>query len=328
MHPPFASTTTRRSSTLATTSPRPGRNPPTGTDDCACSVRPRASFPWPTPSRIPRFPTNRACRSAWHVPRRDGSAPSRHPTRTAIAPPRASRPPSVRWRSNGPSQRDTLPSGGFLSVTNVEALVRSSDGAWATPVATPSARFRTKTQRHSLGAIRKGGTEGGARRLPCGDQGTRGRNDHGFRLTCGPDGGRTHWAYDEFMARPEGLEPPTPRFEAWYSIQLSYGRMDGRRGVRCRSVLPKCTRGCEALTLAGEGPPISPGFLSRSSRNIPSTKPTRAITTEAVRGGVQRVRGPRLFSVRSSTTLVLSREWPSDTIRYRRLPIESARSSA
>ena len=29
------------------------------------------------------------------------------------------------------------------------------------------------------------------------------------------------------MARPEGLEPPTPRFEAWYSIQLSYGRVTG-----------------------------------------------------------------------------------------------------
>ena len=28
------------------------------------------------------------------------------------------------------------------------------------------------------------------------------------------------------MARPEGLEPPTTRFEAEYSIQLSYGRID------------------------------------------------------------------------------------------------------
>ena len=26
------------------------------------------------------------------------------------------------------------------------------------------------------------------------------------------------------MARPEGLEPATPRFVVWYSIQLSYGR--------------------------------------------------------------------------------------------------------
>ena len=27
----------------------------------------------------------------------------------------------------------------------------------------------------------------------------------------------------ESLARPEGFEPPTPRFEAWCSIQLSYG---------------------------------------------------------------------------------------------------------
>ena len=27
------------------------------------------------------------------------------------------------------------------------------------------------------------------------------------------------------MARPEGFEPPTPKFVAWCSIQLSYGRV-------------------------------------------------------------------------------------------------------
>lgn len=27
------------------------------------------------------------------------------------------------------------------------------------------------------------------------------------------------------MARPEGLEPPTYRFEVWRSVQLSYGRV-------------------------------------------------------------------------------------------------------
>jgi hypothetical protein len=27
-----------------------------------------------------------------------------------------------------------------------------------------------------------------------------------------------------FMARSEGFEPPTPRFEVWCSIQLSYER--------------------------------------------------------------------------------------------------------
>ena len=28
-----------------------------------------------------------------------------------------------------------------------------------------------------------------------------------------------------YMARPEGFEPPTPKFVAWCSIQLSYGRL-------------------------------------------------------------------------------------------------------
>ena len=31
------------------------------------------------------------------------------------------------------------------------------------------------------------------------------------------------------MARPERFELPTPRFEAWCSIQLSYGRARGAK---------------------------------------------------------------------------------------------------
>ena len=35
------------------------------------------------------------------------------------------------------------------------------------------------------------------------------------------------------MARPEGFEPPAPRFVVWCSIQLSYGRAgDGDIGAR------------------------------------------------------------------------------------------------
>ena len=30
-----------------------------------------------------------------------------------------------------------------------------------------------------------------------------------------------------YLARPEGFEPPTPKFVAWCSIQLSYGRVVG-----------------------------------------------------------------------------------------------------
>jgi hypothetical protein len=35
------------------------------------------------------------------------------------------------------------------------------------------------------------------------------------------------------MARPEGFEPPTPRFVVWCSIQLSYGRVP-RQNVLAR----------------------------------------------------------------------------------------------
>jgi hypothetical protein len=43
----------------------------------------------------------------------------------------------------------------------------------------------------------------------------------------------------EKMARPEGLEPPTNWFEASYSIQLSYERVDG--GSRLRQPVLRIT---------------------------------------------------------------------------------------
>jgi hypothetical protein len=36
------------------------------------------------------------------------------------------------------------------------------------------------------------------------------------------------------MVRLEGFEPPTPWFEAKYSIQLSYRRVLGEQGVLCK----------------------------------------------------------------------------------------------
>ena len=41
------------------------------------------------------------------------------------------------------------------------------------------------------------------------------------------------------MVRPERFELPTPKFVAWYSIQLSYGRVEGRnyqaKGAYCQA---------------------------------------------------------------------------------------------
>jgi hypothetical protein len=36
-------------------------------------------------------------------------------------------------------------------------------------------------------------------------------------------------AFSGRLARPEGFEPPTPKFVAWCSIQLSYGRAVKKR---------------------------------------------------------------------------------------------------
>ena len=39
----------------------------------------------------------------------------------------------------------------------------------------------------------------------------------------------------DFLARPEGFEPPTPRFVVWCSVQLSYGRfaIDSKKILTC-----------------------------------------------------------------------------------------------
>ena len=42
--------------------------------------------------------------------------------------------------------------------------------------------------------------------------------------------GESQCAIATWLARPEGFEPPTPKFVVWCSIQLSYGRL-----LRCRA---------------------------------------------------------------------------------------------
>ena len=76
--------------------------------------------------------------------------------------------------------------------------------------------------------------------------------------------------YSVELARPEGLEPPTPRFEAWYSIQLSYGRLRGRHNVRCRVAPSKCTRGRRG---SGTGPAQSFELLRRLDDQASMTVP-------------------------------------------------------
>jgi hypothetical protein len=51
------------------------------------------------------------------------------------------------------------------------------------------------------------------------------------------------------MARPEGFEPPTPKFVAWCSIQLSYGR--NRSGIMKDQVLSR-QRGNHFFTLCDD----------------------------------------------------------------------------
>ena len=46
------------------------------------------------------------------------------------------------------------------------------------------------------------------------------------------------------VARPEGFEPPTPKFVAWCSIQLSYGRVTEAELCRTR-VCPVNAAGAE-----------------------------------------------------------------------------------
>ena len=45
------------------------------------------------------------------------------------------------------------------------------------------------------------------------------------------------------LARPEGFEPPTPRFVVWCSIQLSYGRVLGACRPKLRAAAERSGAG-------------------------------------------------------------------------------------
>ncbi len=44
------------------------------------------------------------------------------------------------------------------------------------------------------------------------------------------------------MARPVGLEPTTPRFEAWCSIQLNYGRVGAESALSAAGLASRTER--------------------------------------------------------------------------------------
>ena len=55
------------------------------------------------------------------------------------------------------------------------------------------------------------------------------------------------------MARPEGFEPPAPRFVVWCSIQLSYGRLRAVELQRAAHIGAACKRSNPALGWAAAG---------------------------------------------------------------------------
>ena len=73
------------------------------------------------------------------------------------------------------------------------------------------------------------------------------------------------------MARPEGFEPPTPKFVVWCSIQLSYGRILAARGQKAPS--GKVAGAAKPLSLVARAikrkalvPVLGPGIIRSSTK--------------------------------------------------------------
>lgn len=66
------------------------------------------------------------------------------------------------------------------------------------------------------------------------------------------------------VARPEGFEPPTPRFVAWYSIQLSYGRKKLVPPTGIEPMFPPYQGGVLPLDYGGKDLSNSEAFRTRA----------------------------------------------------------------
>jgi hypothetical protein len=83
------------------------------------------------------------------------------------------------------------------------------------------------------------------------------------------------------MARPEGFEPPTPWFEARYSIQLSYGRVNG---LICPRSQAESRAGSNFLLMDGcnNGFYVSPNAEIAYDFDFPGIKKLNQITQNVI----------------------------------------------
>src|SRR5215831_16185752 len=82
-------------------------------------------------------------------------------------------------------------------------------------------------------------------------------------------------AFNNLLARSEGFEPPTPRFEVWCSIRLSYERLRELPGpvldnIQAAGQFGRCSAASESI----DGRPIL--WISRSSAKRGSIRTARS----------------------------------------------------